>query len=88
MSIFFLKINMKNIEERIISYNSGLLPNMLALKYKALRASEFGFFRGTAHLFYEDLAKDPSFLTSPNVWICGDLHLANFGSYRDRKSVV
>ena len=73
---------MKNIEERIISYNSGLLPNMLALKYKALRASEFAFFRGTAHLFYEDLATDVSPLASPNVWICGDLHLANFGSYR------
>ena len=73
---------MKNIEERIIAYNSRLLPNILPLKYKALRASEFGFFRGTAHLFYEDLANDSLLLMSPNVWICGDLHLANFGSYR------
>jgi uncharacterized protein (DUF2252 family) len=77
-----LFIRMKSIEERIIANNSKLLPNMVALKYQSLRASEFNFFRGTAHLFYEDLPPYLPLLASPNVWVCGDLHLANFGSYR------
>ncbi len=73
---------MKNVEARIIANNANLLPDMVALKYQTIRTSEFSFFRGTAHLFYEDLPSYLPLLASPNVWICGDLHLANFGSYR------
>jgi uncharacterized protein (DUF2252 family) len=72
----------KNIAERIVAYNAPLLPDMVALKYDAMRSSEFSFFRGTAHLFYEDLPVYLPLLASPNVWVCGDLHLSNFGSYR------
>lgn len=72
----------KNIAERIVANNSQLLPDKVALKYAAMRSSEFSFFRGTAHLFYEDLPTYLPLLASPNVWICGDLHLSNFGSYR------
>lgn len=71
-----------HIAERIVAYNSTLLPDKVALKYNAMRTSEFSFFRGTAHLFYEDLPNYLPLLASPNVWVCGDLHLSNFGSYR------
>jgi len=45
--------------------------------------SPFSFFRGTAHLFWEDLGAHASALAeSPVVWACGDLHLENFGAFQ------
>jgi len=45
--------------------------------------SSFAFFRGTAHLFWEDLsASRDGVPESPLVWACGDLHLENFGSFQ------
>lgn len=55
---------------------------MLPLKYRLMLENAFRFFRGTCHIFYEDLAKEAGFPGSPPGWICGDLHLENFGSYR------
>ena len=55
---------------------------MLALKYKAMALNVFGFYRGTCHLFYEDLAAAAPLPPSPAVWACGDLHLENFGSFK------
>jgi len=42
----------------------------------------FSFYRGTCHLFYEDLSKAQPLPVSPLTWICGDLHLENFGSFK------
>ena len=50
--------------------------------------NEFTFFRATCHLFYEDLAKRAPLKHSPIVWVCGDLHLENFGSYRASNGLV
>jgi len=48
-----------------------------------MRGSPFAFFRGTAHLFWEDLASRKQALPkSPLVWACGDLHFENFGSFQ------
>jgi len=48
-----------------------------------MRASAFAFFRGTAHLFWEDLAsREKALPDSPPVWACGDLHFENFGSFQ------
>lgn len=63
-------------------FNQGLDPTRLALKFRAMRASEFSFFRGTCHLFYRDLPPVPAVDHAPLAWICGDLHLENFGSYK------
>jgi uncharacterized protein (DUF2252 family) len=52
------------------------------MKYKAMRGSPFVFLRGTCHLFYERLPRDKMLDDAPPVWICGDLHLENFGSYK------
>lgn len=71
-----------NVKQRIDAYNLGRDAEILALKYQALSDNEFSFYRGTAHLFYEDLPKSPIFTNAPNTWICGDLHLENFGSYK------
>ena len=48
-----------------------------------MRKTPFAFFRGTAHLFWEDLSeRKTSWPDSPHVWACGDLHLENFGSFQ------
>jgi uncharacterized protein (DUF2252 family) len=48
----------------------------------------FRFFRGTCHLFYQDLAKENLIPWSPLTWICGDLHVENFGSYKGDNRLV
>ena len=68
--------------ERIVHYNKGRDTRFLKLKYAAMAQSAFRFFRGTAHLFYEDIPKHSSLLKSPKSWICGDLHLENLGSFK------
>jgi uncharacterized protein (DUF2252 family) len=55
---------------------------ILELKYAKMRKNAFGFFRGTCHLFYRDLPSDSELNTAPVIWICGDLHLENFGAYK------
>lgn len=72
---------MNEVTKRIVAFNQPRLPAMVTVKYKLMQENMFRFFRGTCHLFYEDLVADASFPSSPLAWICGDLHLENFGSY-------
>ena len=73
----------RDIPARIERFNAGREPERLALKYREMCKSPFSFFRGTAHLFWEDLGARRSVLPdSPPVWACGDLHLENFGSFQ------
>ena len=68
---------------RIERFNAGRDPERLRIKYRKMRSSPFAFFRGTAHLFWEDLASRSGALPdSPLVWACGDLHFENFGSFQ------
>jgi len=71
-----------NINEKIKIFNRGRYPETLNIKYKLMREDKFRFLRGTTHLFYEDIPHDSFLLSSPNAWICGDLHLENLGSYK------
>jgi uncharacterized protein (DUF2252 family) len=61
---------------------------MVQLKYEAMTENAFRFFRGTCHLFYDNLSKAVNFPASPLTWICGDLHLENFGSYKADNKLV
>jgi uncharacterized protein (DUF2252 family) len=73
----------RDIAARIERFNAGREPERLALKYEEMCKSPFSFFRGSAHLFWEDLdARKGALPDSPAVWACGDLHLENFGSYQ------
>ena len=73
----------RDIPETIERFNAGREPERLALKYREMCKSPFSFFRGSAHLFWEDLnAQKRGLLGSPTVWACGDLHLENFGSFQ------
>lgn len=73
---------------RIQQFNQGRNQERLLLKYKAMRSNSFVFFRGTCHLFYEDLPGNSVLNDAPPVWVCGDLHLENFGSYKGDNRLV
>jgi uncharacterized protein (DUF2252 family) len=74
--------------ERIKQFNKDRIPEYTAIKYKVMAESAFRFFRGTCHLFYEDLCKVNALPSYPTTWICGDLHLENFGSYKGNNRLV
>ena len=80
--------NQLNAVESIRSFNRGRDPQRLAMKYANLRKSPFVFLRGACHLFYERLPAGRLFSTAPLVWVCGDLHLENFGSYEADNRLV
>ncbi|MFI1863458.1 DUF2252 domain-containing protein [Streptomyces jumonjinensis] len=71
-------------------------PAAFRVKFRKMAASAFAFYRGTACLFYRDLEQEhagrgggkiPSgpYLDerTSRVWIHGDLHAENFGTYMD-----
>jgi uncharacterized protein (DUF2252 family) len=79
---------MNLIAKRLIAFNKPLLPDMVQLKYDVMTENAFRFYRGTCHLFYEDHTKVKDFPSSPLTWICGDLHLENYGSYKADNKMV
>ena len=80
---------MADVVSRIARYNAGREPERLALKYDAMRREPFAFFRGTAHLFWEDWhARHGAQSEAPLVWGTGDLHLENVGSFRGDNRLV
>jgi uncharacterized protein (DUF2252 family) len=76
------------IPERIKQFNANRLPVYTAMKYEIMAEDPFRFFRGTCHLFYEDLSRAENFPSSPISWICGDLHLENFGTYKGDNRLI
>ncbi|GAA2263467.1 hypothetical protein GCM10010145_41400 [Streptomyces ruber] len=66
-------------------------PAAFRVKFRKMAASAFAFYRGTASLFYRDLADGADgadraggpYLDdrTSRVWIHGDLHAENFGTY-------
>jgi uncharacterized protein (DUF2252 family) len=68
--------------EAILRANHGRKPKLLRLKLKRMLADPFTFFRGTNHLFVSDWLELQPPEVGPDVMICGDLHLENFGAYR------
>ena len=78
-----------DVIQQLQQFNQGRNATGLSLKYHKMRDSAFSFLRGSCHLFYARLAQSPPRPTSPLAWICGDLHLENFGSYKaDNRQVV
>jgi len=76
------------IPERIKAFNHTRLPDYTALKYQLMAENAFRFFRGTCHLFYEDLHSADGLPVSPVGWVCGDLHLENYGTYKGDNRLV
>ncbi|GAA0691120.1 DUF2252 family protein [Dyella marensis] len=59
----------------------------LGTKMSTMAASAFNFYRGTAHIFYQDMQTLPasSYTTMQTgyTWIGGDAHIGNFGAWQD-----
>ena len=68
--------------QQIQNFNRGRNTTGLKLKYSKMRESAFSFLRGSCHLFYARMAECLPLPDAPLTWICGDLHLENFGSYK------
>ncbi|MFF8605189.1 DUF2252 domain-containing protein [Streptomyces sp. NPDC015346] len=63
-------------------------PAAFRVKFRKMAGSAFAFYRGTACLFYKDLEREAHggpYLDerTGRVWIHGDLHAENFGTYMD-----
>ncbi len=59
-------------------------PDAFRVKYRKMAADPFAFYRGTACLYYHDVTQreDPYVdEQSSAIWIHGDLHAENFGTY-------
>ncbi len=69
--------------------SAGLLeadPAAFRHKYRTMAGNPFAFYRGSASVFYADMRerKDPwADQRTSRVWIQGDLHAENFGTYMD-----
>lgn len=73
---------------QIQQFNEGRDPERLQMKYHRMRSNAFAFMRGSNHLFYDQLPKKGIFKSSPLTWVCGDLHVENFGSYKGDNRLV
>ena len=61
-------------------------PSAFRAKFRKMAADPFAFYRGSDCLFYADVAHLPDRWAdgrTSRVWIQGDLHAENFGTYMD-----
>lgn len=59
-------------------------PTAFRAKYRKMATDPHAFYRGTACLFYADVTRDDDPFAderSGRIWIHGDLHVENFGTY-------
>ena len=71
-----------SVVDEIRRCNQGRRPELLKFKWDRMAENAFAFFRGTDHLFASHWPRLRPADPGPNVLLCGDLHLENFGAYR------
>jgi uncharacterized protein (DUF2252 family) len=66
-------------------------PRAFRRKFRKMAADPFAFYRGNAPLFYADVERlDDPWVdeATSRVWIQGDLHAENYGTYMDSAGVL
>jgi uncharacterized protein (DUF2252 family) len=66
-------------------------PRAFRRKFRKMAAEPFDFYRGSAPLFYHDVDRidDPyADERTSRVWIQGDLHAENYGTYMDSEGLL
>jgi len=66
-------------------------PDAWRGKFRKMASTPFAFYRGSAALFYADMAGEEDPFANDqtgSVWIQGDLHAANFGTYMNSAGVL
>lgn len=78
------------VVSQVYNYNHPLAATDsadLATKMSTMAGSAFAFYRGTDHIFYQDMATLPAsaYTTAQTgfTWIGGDTHIGNFGAWQD-----
>lgn len=77
-----------------LSAADGKLPAAVRdEKYAVMSTSALAFFRGSAHLFWQDLGKSPQLapfggVASTRIWLVGDAHPNNFASLRNARGAL
>lgn len=79
---------MLNIVQAVCAANAGRDPRGLRLKLHKLRQDPFAFLRGTCQRYYQAMPEPDWTGGAPVGWVCGDLHLENFGAYLGRQGKV
>jgi uncharacterized protein (DUF2252 family) len=74
----------REIWRRISSFNQSRPLALRQRKYQEMSVNPFSFLRATCHLFHEDWPLSSDLNKAPALWVCGDLHLENFGSYKGK----
>lgn len=81
------------IVDVLVDAFSGLMavnPAAFRRRFRKMAADPFAFYRGSAPLFYADIVSDDDPWAderTSRVWIQGDLHAQNFGTYMDDAGV-
>ncbi len=81
------------IVDVLVDAFSGLMdaaPDAFRQKFRKMAAGPFAFYRGSACLFYADVEREEDRWADERtgrVWIQGDLHAENFGTYMDGDGV-
>jgi len=65
----------------IAQFHVGRRPSGVRRKYRIMARGPFEFFRGTNFLFARAWPEFQPREPGPAVWLCGDLHLENFGAF-------
>jgi uncharacterized protein (DUF2252 family) len=84
----------RRIVDTLVDAFSDLMaasPAGFRTKFRKMAAGPFAFYRGSACLFYADVdaLEDPwADERTSRVWIQGDLHAENFGTYMDGAGVL
>ena len=79
------------IKNKINNFNSWISPSLRTEKYTAMDTDVFAFYRGTNHLFYDDINTrtipiDTAWPGTSNIktWVQGDLHSENVGFFNNK----
>lgn len=82
------------IVDRLVEAFSDLMaadPDAFRTKFRKMAADPFAFYRGSACVFYADVVERADRWAderTSRVWIQGDLHAENFGTYMDGAGVL
>jgi uncharacterized protein (DUF2252 family) len=68
-----------DVLETLAAQDATRVPELVPIRYARMSASAFAFFRGGAAVMAGDLATTPT--TGITTQLCGDAHLANFGTF-------
>lgn len=80
---------LEQLKQELDWFNRDICGHSRAQKYQKMRQDPFVFYRGTAHLYYQDLHRqqviaNSAFSNEASItWLQGDLHVENYGAFCD-----